>query len=108
MAESISQPSTIRQSTDQPQRHREARQFRIWPADNDLCVELRSDREIADTYTIFEKHRRFFRRRGGFRRTNELWRRVMERRTGRHRRDELITTNLVRVMHAPGVWHDDP
>jgi len=86
---------------------RETFQFRIWLTDSDLCGELRSGREIADTYTIFEKHHRFLRKHGEFWRTNELWRRVMERRTGRHRHDELLKKNLVRVMYTPEAWDEE-
>lgn len=87
---------------------RESFQFKLWLTDADLWGELRSDREIADTYHIFERDHRFTRERGVFWRSNQIWRRVMERRTGRHRHDELIKTNRVRVMYTPAAWDEAP
>ncbi len=87
---------------------REAFQFKLWLTATELRGELRSDRPIAETYSIFEKDHRFVRRGGEFWRSNEIWRRVMERRTGRHLRDELIKKNRVRVMYTPPTWVDEP
>lgn len=81
-------------------------QLKIWMTGTDLWGELRSDREIAETYKIFEKQHRFLRRKGLFHRTNEIWRRVMERRTGRHLRDEKIKENFVRVNYTPPEWEE--
>lgn len=83
-------------------------QLRIWLTETDLWGELRSDREIADTYKVYEKRHRFLRRGGEFYRSNEIWRRVMERRTGRHRYDEWIKSNFVRVMYTPPAWDEAP
>lgn len=82
-------------------------QFRLRITETDLWGELRSSEEIADTYKIYEKHHRFLRRDGIFHRANEIWRRVMERKTGRHVRDELIKANFVRVMYEPAEWEED-
>lgn len=83
-------------------------QFKVWMTETDLWGELRSDREIAETYKVYEKHHRFLRRDGVFYRSNEIWRRVIERRTGRHRRDEWIKSNFVRVMYTPSEWDEEP
>ncbi len=82
-------------------------QLKIRMTDTDLWGELRSDREIAETYKIYEKDHRFLRRNGEFFRSNEIWRRVMERKTGRHLRDEKIKENFVRVMYVPEKWEED-
>lgn len=81
-------------------------QFKIWMTGTDLWGELRSAREIAETYKVHEKNHRFFRRKGIFYRSNEIWRRVMERKTGRFRRDEQIKENVARVMYVPPSWDE--
>lgn len=85
----------------------ESFQFKIWMTDTDLWGELRSDREISETYKIREEKHRFLRREGIFYRTNEIWRRVMERKTGRHLRDEKLKVNFVRVMYLPTGWDEE-
>lgn len=85
----------------------ESFQFKIWMTETELWGELRSDREIAETYKIREEKHRFLRRDGHFYRTNEIWRLVMERKTGRHLRDEKLKENLVRVMYQPAEWEDE-
>jgi vancomycin resistance protein VanW len=82
-------------------------QFRLWMTDTDLWGELRSDREIAETYRVFEKNHRFIRRGGIFYRANEIWRHVMERKTGRSLRDEPVKSNFVRVMYEPETYVED-
>lgn len=82
-------------------------QFRIWMTGSDLWGELRSDQEIAETYRIYEENSRFVRRDGRFYRGNEIWRKVMERRTGREIRCEKIKENFVRVMYEPAQWSEE-
>lgn len=82
-------------------------QFRIWMTETDLWGELRSDREVAETYRIFERDHRFIRRDGVFYRANEIWRHVMERKTGRSLRDEPIKSNFVRVMYEPETYVEE-
>ncbi len=83
-------------------------QLKIWLTATDLWGELRSGREIGETYKIYEENHRFLRRGGEFFRSNEIWRRVMERKTGRHLRDEKVKENFVRVMYVPESWEEDP
>ena len=85
----------------------ESFQFKIWMTETDLWGELRSDRKIEETYKIREEKHRFLRRDGVFYRTNEIWRRVMERKTGRHLRDEKLKENFVRVMYLPTEWDEE-
>lgn len=82
-------------------------QLKIWLTATDLWGELRADREISETYKIYEANHRFLRRSGEFFRSNEIWRKVMERKTGRHLRDEKLKENFVRVMYEPAEWEDD-
>ena len=82
-------------------------QLKIWLTETDLWGELRSAKEIAETYKVYEERHRFLKRGGEFFRSNEIWRRVMERKTGRHLRDEKVKENFVRVMYVPEVWEED-
>lgn len=81
-------------------------QLKIWLTPTDLWGELCSDRELVQTYKVYEKNHRFLRRGPDYFRSNQIWRRVMERKTGRHLRDELVKENLVRVMYVPDSWED--
>lgn len=82
-------------------------QFRLRMTETDLLGELRSDKEIPDTYKIYEKDHRFIRRDGIFHRSNVIWRRVMQRKTGKFLRDEMIKANCVRVMYQPLEWEEE-
>lgn len=82
-------------------------QLKIWMTETDLWGELRSAKEIAETYKIYEEQHRFLKRGEVFFRSNEIWRRVMERKTGRHLRDEKVKDNFVRVMYTPEGWEED-
>jgi vancomycin resistance protein VanW len=82
-------------------------QLKIWLTETDLRGELRSATEIAETYKIYEERHRFLKRGELFFRSNEIWRRVMERKTGKHLRDEKIKENFVRVMYVPETWEEE-
>jgi vancomycin resistance protein VanW len=82
-------------------------QLKIWLTETDLWGELRSATEIAETYKIYEERHRFLKRGELFFRSNEIWRRVMERKTGKHLRDEKIKENFVRVMYVPETWEEE-
>lgn len=82
-------------------------QLKIWMTDTDLLGELWSEYEIPETYRIFERNHRFLRRGAEFFRENEIWRRVMVRKTGQHLRDEKLKENRVRVMYSPSDWEDE-
>jgi vancomycin resistance protein VanW len=81
-------------------------QLKIWLTETDLWGELRSATEIAETYKIYEERHRFLKRGELFFRSNEIWRRVMERKIGKHLRDEKIKENFVRVMYVPETWEE--
>lgn len=81
-------------------------QLKIWMTDSDLWGELWSEHEIPETYRIFERNHRFLRRGTEFFRENEIWRRVMVRKTGQHLRDEKLKENCVKVMYSPSDWEE--
>ena len=74
-------------------------QLLLWMTDKDLCGELRASRLPAESYHLLEREPRFERTPQGVFRKNEIWRRVIERRTGRMLREELVKRNEARVLY---------
>ncbi|NNG19556.1 VanW family protein [Naumannella sp. ID2617S] len=63
--------------------------------------ELRSDREPAHSYKVYARNEQFIRADGQFFRRNEIWRRVIDRRTGRDTGVELMKRNCAEVRYTP-------
>ncbi|MEU8225783.1 VanW family protein [Kribbella sp. NPDC048915] len=63
--------------------------------------ELRADRPAATTYRVFAKDERFLRVGAQYFRRNEIWRTVIDRRTGTALCDELIRENVALVKYIP-------
>ena len=76
-------------------------QLRLSLSERFLEGDLRASSPIAHTYTILETDHQFQRLGGEWYRSNTLWRRVLDRPTGRELRVELIKRNLVRVKYVP-------
>jgi vancomycin resistance protein VanW len=74
-------------------------QFRVWLTDEHLQGALRSDRELPNSYSVFEKEHRFSRRDDKNYRENEIWRSVRDRRTGNTLREELLVKNFAEVKY---------
>lgn len=63
--------------------------------------ELRADGVPAHTYKVFAKDEQFLRHGGRVFRRNEIWRRVVDRRTGAAVGEELVKRNCALVTYAP-------
>jgi vancomycin resistance protein VanW len=75
-------------------------QLRVWLTQTHLHGEIRADRAWPHTYHVEERNHRFVRDPDGrLFRENELWRRTVDRRTGRELRVELITANHAEVKY---------
>ncbi len=74
-------------------------QLRLWTTEADLCGELRVSEALRESYHVFERNARFERTPSGTFRKNEIWRDVIERKTGRRLREELLKTNAARVLY---------
>jgi len=74
-------------------------QLCLWMTVEDLCGELRADRSHPESFHVFEQNARFERSPGGVFRKNEIWRRVIDRRTGIKLREELLKSNSARVLY---------
>jgi vancomycin resistance protein VanW len=77
-------------------------QLRVRVGERYLEGELRADREQERSYHVEARHERFYRLRGELFRANELWRRVVDRRTGAQVGEELVRRNCALVRYAPG------
>ena len=63
--------------------------------------ELRADREVPHTYSVFARDEQFLRHEGRVFRRNEIWRTVIDRRTGVAVGEELVKTNCALVKYLP-------
>ena len=71
--------------------------------DENLYGELQSEQRIYESYKVFEREHTFVKEGDTYFRKNEIWRRVLERNTGRFLRNDFIKRNHVRVMYLPAI-----
>ena len=76
-------------------------QLRTWVGDRHLRGELRSDRQPESSYRVEARDEQFLRREGRVYRRNEIWRTVIDRRTGGTTGEELLKRNCALVKYLP-------
>ena len=76
-------------------------QLRVGVGDRYLEGEILADGPAASSYRVFAKDERFLRVGAEYFRRNEIWRTVIDRRTGTAVRDELIRENVALVKYLP-------
>jgi vancomycin resistance protein VanW len=76
-------------------------QLRVKVGERYLEGELRSDRELAHSYSVYAKDERFFSWHGDWFRRNEIWRDVIDRRSGAVLRAERVKRNCALVKYVP-------
>lgn len=81
-------------------------QLRIWLTDQHIEGELRVDNEPVNKYHIFEKNHAFLKVQNEYFRQNEIWRKIIDRRTGNEVGEELLTKNYARVTYTPDQFID--
>jgi vancomycin resistance protein VanW len=74
-------------------------QLRLWLTDKHLKGAVLTDRQVPATYHIFEKNHRFLRNDGKTFRENEIWRHVIDRRTGNLTDESLIVRNCAEIKY---------
>ncbi|MEO5859072.1 MAG: VanW family protein [Pyrinomonadaceae bacterium] len=74
-------------------------QIRLWLTDEHLKGSIRSDVETPFSYHVLEKNHRFLQREGKNFRENEIWREVIDRRTGNRVGEELVVRNFSEVKY---------
>lgn len=76
-------------------------QLRVSVGDRYLEGELRADREQPRSFQVYAENERFYRLGGEHFRANQIWRHVIDRRTGNRIGDELIRSNCALVKYVP-------
>lgn len=77
-------------------------QLRTWVGDRYLHGQLRANHRPEHSWKVEARHEQFLRHEGRVVRRNEIWRRVIDRRTGEQVGDELVKTNCALVVYEPG------
>lgn len=71
----------------------------VWLTDQHIKGRLSCETEWPHSYKVEEREHRFFQKDGRIYRTNELWRRVIDRRSGGTLGDQLLMRNLAEVKY---------
>lgn len=74
-------------------------QVRLGIEGGDLCGELRSCEPPSESFHVFERNAGFEARGNEFYRRNEIWRTIIDRRTGRHVGEVFLKANRARVLY---------
>ena len=74
-------------------------QIKLWLTDEHLKGAIYSDQEMPHSYHVFEKNHRFLSAGDKNYRENEIWREVINRRTGNRIADELLVKNHSEVKY---------
>lgn len=76
-------------------------EIRLWLDENSLRGELRSEKITDTTYHIFERNHHFYREMntGLNYRGNQIWREVLERRTGKILGEEMVCANFCEMKY---------
>ena len=87
-------------------------QLLFWLTDTDLCGELRTTAPFPQRYRILERDGHFRKEADGWYRVSRVYRRVIDRQSGRLLAEELVLDNHSRVMYDPAlippdqIWQD--
>ncbi|MBL0747347.1 VanW family protein [Nocardioides sp. G10] len=86
----------VRNDTDRPF------QLRAWLGDRYLHGQLRTDVRPGHSWKVEARDEQFLRHDGRVYRRNQIWRRVVDRRTGDQVGEELVKSNCALVVYEPG------
>ena len=75
--------------------------FRTWVGERYQHGQLRSDVRREQSFTVEPRAEQFLRRDGQVFRRNQIWRRVIDRRSGEQVDDELVKSNCALVVYEP-------
>ncbi|MCG7345389.1 VanW family protein [Sporosarcina sp. ACRSL] len=74
-------------------------QIRVWVTDRHLKGAIYSNEEVAHSYHIEERDHQFYKKGGKTFRQNEIWRRIVNKRTGDFVHEELVMKNNSEVKY---------
>jgi vancomycin resistance protein VanW len=78
-------------------------QLRVRVGERYLEGEVRASEPVPNSYSVYARNESFDRHDGEWFRSNEIWRDVIDRRTGRRTAAELIKRNHALVKYAPPI-----
>ena len=76
-------------------------QLRTWVGERYLHGQLRADERPPHSYRVEARDEEFLEHKGRYFRRNEIWRTVIDKRTGDRLGDELVKRNCALVMYLP-------
>jgi len=76
-------------------------QLRVGVGERYLEGELRVDLPQTHSYKVYAQNERFYRHGGDVFRANQIWRRVIDRRTGNRLGEQLVRSNCALVKYVP-------
>lgn len=76
-------------------------QLHIWLTENTLEGELLCSHPLDQSYHVFEKNHSFIKEGETYYRKNEIWRNVIDKKTGNTIKEECMTKNFARVNYIP-------
>jgi vancomycin resistance protein VanW len=79
----------------------------VWLGDEHLKGLIACNTELQESFHIVEKNHRFVRQNEKNYRQNEIWRRVVDRRSGNLKREELLVSNFALVKYSLPDQNDD-
>lgn len=74
-------------------------QIKVWLTENHLKGAIFSDKETPFSYHVFEKNHRFVKKTNKNYRENEIWREIIDRKTGNKLNEELLVKNFAEVKY---------
>lgn len=74
-------------------------QIKLWITADHLKGAIYSDRETAHSYHVFEKNHQFLTENGKNYRENEIWREMIDRRTGNRVAEEMLVKNFAEIKY---------
>ncbi len=74
-------------------------QIRLWLTNNHLKGSIHSNEKTPFSYHIFERNHRFVRKNNKNFRENEIWRKIVDRRSGNQVKEELLVKNFSEVKY---------
>jgi vancomycin resistance protein VanW len=81
-------------------------QIRLWFTETTIEGELLSDQNLEFSYHVIEKEHQFLKKEGNFFRKNEIWRKVISKKTGETIDVQLMTKNFARVTYIPEIFDE--
>lgn len=74
-------------------------QIRVWLTSEHLKGSILTEKELSQSFHVFEKNHRFLRESNKNFRENEIWRKIIDKRSGNTVREEMLVKNFAEVKY---------